>query len=77
MSIINIDSKPHSSLIGEKQSMSVCVLFMVLLCLCPLSSGQPNGTKCEGVEGAPTCVCKTPHGVIDLTKIASFDGTPR
>lgn len=42
---------------------------------CP--SGHLPVDKCEAVEGAPSCVCKTPDGVIDLTKIASYDGTPR
>ena len=54
-----------------------CVLLLVLLCLCAGSTGDPGGFKCEEVVRAPTCVCRTPQGIIDLTKIASFNGTPR
>lgn len=43
----------------------------------PPSAGNPTGTKCEAVEGAPSCVCKSPKGVVNLTKVANFDGTPR
>ena len=60
--------------------MSKFSLSLFLLCWCAVvspSAGDPTGTKCEAVEGAPSCVCRSPRGVIDLTKIASFDGTPR
>ena len=64
--------------------MSKCGALVLVLLLCSLYAGvspavgDPDGTRCEPVEGAPSCVCKTPTGgVIDLTKIANFDGTPR
>lgn len=53
---------------------------LVLLCwyanVCP-SVGNPVGTRCTMKGGTPTCVCKTPNGTIDLTKIANFDGSRR
>jgi hypothetical protein len=55
---------------------SVCALLLSLVGVCD-SVGDPGGIKCEGVEGAPSCVCKTSNGTIDLTKIVSFNGTPR
>ena len=61
------------------QMVLVSAVFLGLLFLagvCP-SSGDPGGIKCEGVEDAPACVCKTEHGIIDLTKIVSFKCTPR
>ena len=60
--------------------MSKLAAYIVLLCCgaqMNLSMGDPLSARCEAVEGAPTCVCKMPSGVIDLTKIASYEGTPR
>ena len=44
-----------------------------------LCRAVPTGTRCPQVKGreAETCVCQTDMGVIDLTPIASTDGTPR
>ena len=39
----------------------------------------PTGTKCPPVKGreVETCVCQSDKGIIDLTSIASTDGSPR
>ena len=38
---------------------------------------EPVYVKCKPVPGAKSCVCEHPDGIIDLTKIANSDGTPR
>ena len=55
---------------------------LVLLCVsgevCPSSALlNPTDTKCDAVPGAPDCTCKNSNGVIDLTKVANFNGIPR
>ena len=44
-----------------------------------LCRAVPTGTRCPSLRGreAETCVCQTEKGVIDLTPLASTDGTPR
>ncbi len=44
---------------------------------CPSDVPPEPSDKCQPVDDAPSCVCRTPNGVIDLTKIASYKGTPR
>ena len=34
-------------------------------------------SQCQPVSGQPGCVCHHPDGIIDLTKIANTNGTPR
>jgi hypothetical protein len=55
-------------------ALLLCQESLVLLC-----AAVPTGTRCPPVKGreAETCVCQTDMGVIDLTPIASTDGTPR
>lgn len=46
---------------------------------CP-AGGMPTPEpiyKCEAVGGAPSCVCRMPDGVIDLTKLAFYNSTAR
>ena len=61
-------------------TMSKSIFLLLVLSFCSevhLSYSGPTGTRCEPVEGAPNCTCKTSQGVIDLTKIASFNGSAR
>lgn len=56
--------------------------FIALVCLhcccfLDLVAAVPTGTKCSAEVGSPTCVCETPDGVVDLTGLASTDGSPR
>ena len=59
------------------------VSLILLLCqdqsLVLFCAAVPTGTRCSPVKGreAETCVCQTDKGVIDLTPIATTDGTPR
>ena len=58
------------------QKYNSIFLVVPLLNLVYLSAGQ-TGTRCTPVPDRPSCVCNSPDGIIDLTKIASSDGTPR
>lgn len=58
------------------------ILLILLLCqesLMLLCAAVPTGTRCPPVKGREreTCVCQTDKGVIDLTPVATTDGTPR
>lgn len=61
-------------------AMKINVLFqnftLTSLHACPRDNPD-NSTRCKAINGAPKCVCKHPDGIIDLTKIANFDGMPR
>ena len=43
------------------------------------ASATPTGTRCPTAPKryTETCVCDAPSGIIDLTTIANYDGTPR
>ncbi|XP_019851248.1 PREDICTED: uncharacterized protein LOC109581516 [Amphimedon queenslandica] len=52
------------------------VFVLLVFSLLPICFGQ-SLTRCSPPSGEPACVCKTHHGIINLTKIAQTDGTPR
>ena len=61
------------------QSASLLAAAALLLCarLVHCQVDPPPGTLCDAVDGKPSCVCAHPDGTLDLTSIASSDGTAR
>ena len=61
------------------RSIVVPVLLYMSGEVCPSSAllSPTTDTKCDAVPGAPDCTCKNSNGVIDLTKVANFNGIPR
>ena len=57
-----------------RPTMSVITVLLLLSYSAWLVHAQ---SQCSPVSGKPGCVCQHPDGIIDLTKIASNDGTPR
>lgn len=55
----------------------VILLYLYAKVYLSTPAGAPSGTRCQQVRGAPSCVCTSPSGLIDLTKVASYNGTPR
>ena len=56
--------------------MAVLTSLLFLSCVAWLVRAQA-GTQCTPIVGQPGCVCRHPDGIIDLTKIANTNGTPR
>ncbi len=55
-------------------SRNLAVAIVLIFSLVHVSVSEVG--NCTAIAGKPSCVCKTTHGVIDLTPLSKTDGTP-
>lgn len=60
-----------------ERSLKLLILSLTLLLLGLTCKSGPTGKVCEPVTGKPSCVCKHPDGIIDLTPLALSNGSAR
>ena len=77
--VVLTQQRMSRTLLVTASSISLIVLFLCQESLVLFCTAVPTGARCPPVKGreAETCVCQTDTGIIDLTPIASTDGTPR